>query len=447
MIESGICSPVDQDVTDAYVGAGEDDRDHGNRHADAKEGHESDRRARPLRQAGRGDVGRGGDHGRVAAEAGAQGQRPPVGVVAARAGFPLQLLDDRDHRRREGDVVDHRRAEGRDPGDPEELGGAIAAGDVLDAVGDVADRAGLLQGADHDEEREEEEQSRPLDVGEGLLERDPGHEQSDRGTGQRHRRRLDVERLVGEEGEDGQHQHRPRSPQLRRVADRGGGVQVHHRHAVLLLHLEAAAEDEVEQRDHHSEGDCHDRSQVGDEGVETEPGGAGDDDVRRVPDQGRGAADVGGDHLDDQQRHRLDVERVGEQEGDRRDQQDRRQVVEEGREQRRDAREAHRHGERAATGDLAGADRDVVVDARLLGQVDEDHHPRQQADGVEVDRLDRLLLGEVADEEDDDCRAEQGDVGAVQLLGRDDGEGDQEGGDGDGHFRRSVVAAAPAARR
>ena len=95
------------------------------------------------------------------------------------------------------------------------------------------------------------------------------------------------------------------------------------------------------------------------------------------------------------------------------------------------AGQAHRHREGAPAGELAGADRDVVVDPGLLGQVDEDHHPDQQADRVEVDRLDRLLLGEVADEEDDDRGAEQGDVGAVQLLAGDDRQGDQEGGYGD----------------
>ena len=51
--------------------------------------------------------------------------------------------------------------------------------------------------------------------------------------------------------------------------------------------------------------------------------------------------------LDDDQRNRIDVERVGEQEGDRHDQQDRRQVVEERREQRGRAREAEDHARAA----------------------------------------------------------------------------------------------------
>ena len=90
--------------------------------------------------------------------------------------------------------------------------------------------------------------------------------------------------------------------------------------------------------------------------------------------------------------------------------------------------------ERPALRELPRADRDVVVDAGLLGEVDEDHHPDEQADRVEVDRLDRLLLVEVADEQDDDRRAEQRHLGAVHALGRDQREGDQKGGDGDGQL-------------
>jgi hypothetical protein len=55
------------------------------------------------------------------------------------------------------------------------------------------------------------------------------------------------------------------------------------------------AEGQVEQRDDDREGNDDDRRQVDDEGVEAEPGGAGDDDVGRVADQRRGATDVGDD--------------------------------------------------------------------------------------------------------------------------------------------------------
>ena len=109
-------------------------------------------------------------------------------------------------------------------------------------------------------------------------------------------------------------------------------------------------------------------------------------------------------------------------------------VVEEGREQRRDQRQAHGQGEGAPAGELPCADRDEVVDPGLLGQVDEDHHPDEEADRVEVDRLDRLLLGEGADEEDNDRRAEEGHRRPVELFGGDDRKGDQEDCDCNSHW-------------
>ena len=63
-----------------------------------------------LGHAGGGDVGGGGDEREVAAEAGAERERPPVGVVHRLA---LELLDDGDHRRGEGDVVHDPRGDRR----------------------------------------------------------------------------------------------------------------------------------------------------------------------------------------------------------------------------------------------------------------------------------------------------------------------------------------------
>ena len=57
--------------------------------------------------------------------------------------------------------------------------------------------------------------------------------------------------------------------------------------------------------------------------------------------------------------------------------------------------------QRPARGDLPGADRQPRVDAGGLGDADHDHHPDEQADRVEVDRLDRLLLIERAGEHDE----------------------------------------------
>ena len=77
--------------------------------------------------------------------------------------------------------------------------------------------------------------------------------------------------------------------------------------------------------------------------------------------------------------------------------------------------------ERLASGDLSGPDRDVVVDAGLLREVDQDHHPREQADRVEVDGFDRRLLVVLrADEEDDDRGSGERDLRAMDALARDE---------------------------
>ena len=94
--------------------------------------------------------------------------------------------------------------------------------------------------------------------------------------------------------------------------------------------------------------------------------------------------------------------------------------------------------QRLAARELAGADRQPRVDAGRLGDADHDHHPDQQADRVEVDRLDRLLLIERAGQHDQ-RRAEQRDLGAVHALGRDQRERDDEDANGERHRCTSGV--------
>ena len=126
-----------------------------------------------------------------------------------------------------------------------------------------------------------------------------------------------------------------------------------------------------------------------------------------------------------------------------------RQVGQERREQRRQPGEADHEPERLAAGELAGADRDVVVDPALLRDVDQQHHPREQADRVEVDRLDRLVLRDDAGQ-DDDRGARQDDLGVVHALRRDQDERDGEDGDGEGRhaadYRRGGAGPGSAAR-
>ena len=178
-------------------------------------------------------------------------------------------------------------------------------------------------------------------------------------------------------------------------------------------------EPQVQHARHDEERHDRDRGEVDQELDEAQPGRAGDHDVRRVADQRRGAADVRRDDLDHHQWQRVDVERVREQERDRHHQQHRREVVQERAQQRRRPGEREHDEQRTAARELAGADRQVGVDAGRLGQPDDQHHPRQQPERVEVDRADRLLLADRLRHHD--CHgAGQRDLGPVDLLADDD---------------------------
>jgi hypothetical protein len=198
--------------------------------------------------------------------------------------------------------------------------------------------------------------------------------------------------------------------------------------------LQARSVRDVEQGRHDDERDDDDRRQVGDEREEREVGGPGDEDVRRVADERRGAADVGREDLDEDERDRVDVERVCEQERDRHHEQHRGEVVEEGGEHGRRPGEAQGDRERPAAGELSRSDRQVRVDPGRLREPDDDHHPGQQAERVPVDRIDRLLLADRLREQDGDG-AEERDLRPIDPLGGDRGEREDEDGDGGGHAK------------
>ena len=188
--------------------------------------------------------------------------------------------------------------------------------------------------------------------------------------------------------------------------------------------------------------------QVEQEVVEGQVGSAGDDDVRRVPDQGGGAADVGGERLRDEERDRVTV-RAGRQTSrvtgamsstvvTLSSSADATAVMHDQQDHRR---------ERPALGTLRGPDGEVVEDAGLLDDADDHHHAQQQEDDVPVDPG---LLAEERDVGVDDTeqhhagRAEQGGGDPVDPFGGDQDVGGDEDGDDEhrGHGVAVVGAAA-----
>jgi hypothetical protein len=201
---------------------------------------------------------------------------------------------------------------------------------------------------------------------------------------------------------------------------------------------ELAAEDEIEQAADEQQRHDRDGGEVDDEVVERELWyGRPDHDVRRVADQRRGPPDVGGDHLDEHERDRRDAQHVGEQERDRDDEEDRREVVEEGRGRACDARQQEHEPERSPLRELRRAQRQVGEDAGSLGEPDEDHHPGEEPERAPIHGLDRPV--EVDDpDHDDQPGPHEGGLRAVHPLEGDHPERGEEHDDGDDVQRGSA---------
>ena len=200
--------------------------------------------------------------------------------------------------------------------------------------------------------------------------------------------------------------------------------------------VERVGEPPAAQSDQDDDQDDDDRSEVEQEVVERQAAAAGDDDVGRVADQGGGAADVRGEHLGQQVGHHGQGQPFAEQDGDRRDQQDRGDVVQQCRCHRGDEDQQHHQWEGPTAGPFGRPDCEVLEHAGLAHDADDDHHAEEQEDDVPVDAG---LLGEeggfgVADPEASTSAAppRAAAVRVDPLLGGDQDVGAEEdhaGGD------------------
>jgi hypothetical protein len=97
---------------------------------------------------------------------------------------------------------------------------------------------------------------------------------------------------------------------------------------------------------------------------------------------------------------------LGDHQRHRDHQQHRGDVVEERRHHRGDDGQHGENAGRVGLHLLRRPDGEVLEHAGLPGDRDDDHHPDQQADGVEVDALDRLLLCQDAESRSSAARRE-----------------------------------------
>ena len=246
------------------------------------------------------------------------------------------------------------------------------------------------QAAHHDEQAGEEHQRRPLDV----LEVASGRDRRDQDQ-QRPRRggRPPTARGAGtacvHEGDQDQDRARRSEPDEEApVADRLALVERHHRRRRApgrtwndAPEQPAAAADEHDQERPTTIGARWTRKSL-----KVRPAAAGDDDVRRVADQGGRAADVA----------RPSPRRSGTGTGSRPSRSQTRSVT--GATSSTvvtlsSSAEAtpvisdqdDHHPERACPRALGRPDREVLEDAGLLEDADDEHHPEQQEDDVPVD--------------------------------------------------------------
>jgi hypothetical protein len=85
-----------------------------------------------------------------------------------------------------------------------------------------------------------------------------------------------------------------------------------------------------------------------------------------------------------------------------------------------------KHGQdarRVGLHQLRRPDRQILEYSRLAGDRDDDHHPDEQADGIEVDAGDGLLLSQQAEHDHQHC-TKQRDDRAIQPFADDYAIGD-----------------------
>ena len=157
---------------------------------------------------------------------------------------------------------------------------------------------------DEHEQADEEEEGVPLDVAQGLVRVEPADDHQDRRAEQGDGRRLQPEGGVEQEADERQAQDDEGPDHQRAVLD--GRRRIHRGEDVQAVGvvLHGPAEGQPHDPDEGEHDDDHDRREVDQEVAEVEPGRGADEDVRRVADEGRGAADVRGEDLADQVRER-----------------------------------------------------------------------------------------------------------------------------------------------
>src|SRR3979411_1771397 len=134
--------------------------------------------------------------------------------------------------------------------------------------------------------------------------------------------------------------------------------------------------------------------------LEAEPRRGGDVGGGGLADPRGGPADIGSEHLREQERKSRDAQLLRDRKRHRRHQQDGGDVVEEGRDHRGRELQEQQKASRVGPDPLCGPDREELKDAGTLRDRHQDHHAGEDADGIPIDALQRFGLIEPAHKHD-----------------------------------------------
>src|SRR5574344_2292667 len=199
------------------------------------------------------------------------------------------------------------------------------------------------------------------------------------------------------------------------IRNLAGRIQAHNLFLQIRLRLELIPVKQDEYRLHDNEDQYADGRQIPDEIHEVQSHRAADHDIRRIADQRSRAANVRRQDLRDQVRLDINLELSRNAEGNRHRQQDGRNIIQQSRANHGQRRKSHQQGNWPGLDLLGGPDGQKVEQSRFAGNIDDDHHTHQKAQGIEVNVGNSGLLTDDATEYHQHG-ANNSDNGAVHLL-------------------------------
>ena len=372
-----------------------------------------------LRRHARHDEVRGcADERAVAAETRAERERPPE-RLEVRDAHCAHVLNQRDHRCNERDIVQDGRDDGAHPEDQQRRRRQIATRRLHRRLRELRDNADLNQSADRDKESNEEEDRRPLDGVHRLFHQmltAAREEEQQEAARQCDQRRLDVCKGVCEKAEDRKPQHEERTLQKTVIRDRRLLVHLHQLRLQFRRRDETLAVDRGHDEQHDRHTDDRNRRKMLDEHDECQLlHRAADHDVRWIADQRRRAADVRRDDLREEIRHGVELQDLRDAERHGHHEKHGRHVVKECREHRRNHAEIDKDAARLRLRRFCCLDCHVVEQPRLLRYTDEHHHADEQPERLKVHMMQCDLLREDA-EQHHEHRADHRGNRSVNLL-------------------------------